>query len=518
MEAVTLLLTAVALSTPARSEVQLTTVIGRSAVLQRDVNVPVWGMADPEEEVTVSFAGQSKSTTADRFGHWRVELDPLPASQEGRAVTVQGTANRIEVDEVFVGEVFLYLSQSFHLDGRKHTDLLVDETSWSPICDRPADLWEHNCHRRRAQAPVSAKPGMWQRYRKPGKYFRSDGYYFGLGLGRELRVPVGSIGHGASSLECMIPPEGYQVGEKALGELGSEVATWVPTTTRGKQAYLDALAEMGRWIERTERTLARTDVTIADFNQPTELPGPPLIGPGPTTHYNVVTHACMPAAYRGIVIQTLGNNVGDPLYAAKLKALILGLREVSGRPDIPVCVVQMHTPFRYEKSTDNPDDSVAMRPAQAAMAGLPKVTVLATYDLEHVDKNGPDRPLRVSQWAAALVGGSEVLTGPTYAKHTIAAKTVTVTFSNVGEGLMTGVWEDFTTQEAVGASLRGFQLGGADGKWYDASAAIKGEVVEVTSAQVPTPVGVRYAWEPSPKDANLYNRNGFPALPFETTP
>jgi hypothetical protein len=28
------------------------------------------------------------------------------------------------------------------------------------------------------------------------------------------------------------------------------------------------------------------------------------------------------------------------------------------------------------------------------------------------------------------------------------------------------------------------------------------------------PVSVRYAWSPEPSTANLYNRAGFPALPF----
>lgn len=87
-------------------------------------------------------------------------------------------------------------------------------------------------------------------------------------------------------------------------------------------------------------------------------------------------------------------------------------------------------------------------------------------------------------------------------------------FANVGDGLMTGAWKDFRTQEAVGASLQGFQVAGSDGAWHETQAAIKGKLVEVTSDKVPTPVSVRYAWQPSPGGANLYNKNGFPALPF----
>jgi sialate O-acetylesterase len=33
---------------------------------------------------------------------------------------------------------------------------------------------------------------------------------------------------------------------------------------------------------------------------------------------------------------------------------------------------------------------------------------------------------------------------------------------------------------------------------------------------VKSPVAVRYAWADNPDDANLYNQEGLPALPFRT--
>jgi len=38
----------------------------------------------------------------------------------------------------------------------------------------------------------------------------------------------------------------------------------------------------------------------------------------------------------------------------------------------------------------------------------------------------------------------------------------------------------------------------------------------VSSAKVPDPVAVRYAWADNPLGCNLYNREGFPASPFRT--
>ena len=78
------------------------------AVLQREAKVPVWGTAAPGEAVAVTFAGQTKATTAAADGRWRVDLDPMPASCEGRVLAANGVAVR----DVLVGEVWLCSGQS----------------------------------------------------------------------------------------------------------------------------------------------------------------------------------------------------------------------------------------------------------------------------------------------------------------------------------------------------------------------------------------------------------------------
>jgi sialate O-acetylesterase len=66
-----------------------------------------------------------------------------------------------------------------------------------------------------------------------------------------------------------------------------------------------------------------------------------------------------------------------------------------------------------------------------------------------------------------------------------------------------------------GAKLTGFAVAGADKQWQPATAKIKGNVVQVGSAKVPSPVAVRYDWANNP-DGNLYNGAGLPAMPFRT--
>jgi sialate O-acetylesterase len=74
----------------ARADVRLPDVLGDHMVLQQGRAAPIWGSADPGEQVTVQFAGQTKQTTADEKGHWRVDLAALAASDKPRALSVRG--------------------------------------------------------------------------------------------------------------------------------------------------------------------------------------------------------------------------------------------------------------------------------------------------------------------------------------------------------------------------------------------------------------------------------------------
>ena len=108
---VVLLILAVAVSTSARADVKLPSVLNSHMVLQRDMPVPVWGWAEAGENVTVTFAGQTKTAKADDAGNWKVTLDKLEASAEPRALTVKGK-NEITLEDILVGEVWIGSGQS----------------------------------------------------------------------------------------------------------------------------------------------------------------------------------------------------------------------------------------------------------------------------------------------------------------------------------------------------------------------------------------------------------------------
>jgi hypothetical protein len=83
------------------------------AILQRQMEVPVWGWAKPGSKVTVAFAGQNKTAAADNLGKWMVRLDPLEASVDERELRVTATTEEaITLTGLLVGEVWFSSGQS----------------------------------------------------------------------------------------------------------------------------------------------------------------------------------------------------------------------------------------------------------------------------------------------------------------------------------------------------------------------------------------------------------------------
>jgi len=114
---VALLLIPFAFIAPLLAEVKLASPFTDHMVLQREMKVPVWGVADAGAQVTVEFAGQKKSATAGADGQWRVTLDPLAASAEPRdfavsSVNRESKSQNLKLTDVLVGEVWLASGQS----------------------------------------------------------------------------------------------------------------------------------------------------------------------------------------------------------------------------------------------------------------------------------------------------------------------------------------------------------------------------------------------------------------------
>ncbi len=91
--------------------VKMPAVFSDNMVLQRDTPVPVQGTADPGENVTVIFVGQSKKTIADQTGKWKLTLDAMPRSAKPEKMQIIGK-NNITINNILIGDIWLASGQS----------------------------------------------------------------------------------------------------------------------------------------------------------------------------------------------------------------------------------------------------------------------------------------------------------------------------------------------------------------------------------------------------------------------
>jgi sialate O-acetylesterase len=114
---------------------------------------------------------------------------------------------------------------------------------------------------------------------------------------------------------------------------------------------------------------------------------------------------------------------------------------------------------------------------------------------------------RAAQVAAGFAYGQDVeIYGPIYKSHKVEGDKVRIHFNHLGSGLAS----------RHGDGLQGFAVAGKDGKYHWAKAEIDGDSVVVSSSEVPQPLAVQYAWDKSAPWANLFNKDGLPALAFRT--
>src|SRR5438132_14042568 len=100
----------VLVAAPASAEVRLPAFFSDGMVLQQGRGVPVWGFADPGEEVSVTLSGQTRTVKADSEGRWMMRLDQL-ASGGPLEMTVAGK-NTITMRDILVGGGWIASGQS----------------------------------------------------------------------------------------------------------------------------------------------------------------------------------------------------------------------------------------------------------------------------------------------------------------------------------------------------------------------------------------------------------------------
>lgn len=481
-----------------RADVRLPAIFSDHLVLQRDTAVPVWGWADPGEDVSVSLAGRSVQTRAGADGRWRLNLGPLSTGPAG-TLTVRGR-NTLVIQDVLVGEVWLGSGQS----NMAMTVTRAKDADVETAAARFPLIRMFKEESPSAATPQTEGKGRWL-VCSPETVggFSAALYFFGRELHRELQVPVGLINSsvGGTPIESWIAPELQESKQELKAALDAQSAA-TPKIDPAK-----AKADYAQALEKYKVAKARAK---ADGKAAPRPPRDPVAMSERKTSYGQLFNGkvapLVPYTLKGMLWYQGEANSADtraPLYVHQLSALVTDWRARWG-DELPFAWVQLPNFNRAGEGWP------LMRESMMKTLALPNTGMAITIDIGEAGNihpaNKQEVGRRLSLWALGNVYGRKVAatSGPLPAGHEIKGAEVIVTLSHA-DGLKT----------RDGGAVKGLQLAGTDKQWKPATAKIDGSKLIVSSAEVAAPVALRYAWHDNP-ETNLVNGADLPAAPFRT--
>lgn len=473
-----LLATLVALTLPTAARAQavaepatntaLASIFSDHMVLQRDMEIPIWGTAEPGAEVTVKLGDESADTKADDDGKWRANLPSLEAGGP-HELTVKVGDETTTLSDVLIGDVWVASGQSnmeWEVKKADNPDEEIAHADYPEI--RFVDVPNVT-----SEKPLdSFKSDGWQAVTpKNISDFSAVAYYFARNLHKDLDVPIGLIGcnWGGTRMEAW-------TSHDAL--LSSE--TFAPI------------------VKEDDAPPANEDEANARKNGAHDRPA---------ALFNGMTSAIIPYGIRGVIwYQGESNAERANEYAELSKLMIADWRKHWDEGDFPFLLVQLAAwepggeswAYLREAQTDTLEaENVGMAVA---------IDIGDRTDIHPANKQEVGRRLALAAHAIAYGDDDVVYSGPMFREIAIEDGKAKLSFDHIGGGLKSG---------AEGGALDGFEIAGEDGKFVPAKAEIDGETIVVSSGDVKEPTQVRYSWAAFP-NGNLFNAEGLPAVPFRS--
>lgn len=481
-------------------------------VLQRERPAAIWGKADANAEVTISFKGKSATTKAAADGKWRTTIETGAADANGASLTIRSAGKQVEIKDVLVGEVWFASGQSnmsFTMSGCAIYQKIIDEAN------DPA-LRMFTAARVATVEAMDDIDGSWQRAEpKTVPRFSAVAYFFARKLRQELGVPVGVIhsSWGGKPIETFTSREALNTlpaTKKLVDAAVKEDASFDPA--KAKALHQKQLAQ---WQKAMEDFKAKPEGQKGRAPQRPTMPRRVLATDGkPGVLFNSMIHPFVGYTMRGAIwYQGEANRGAASAPYEKTLPLMIGDWRKRWADDFSFYYVQL---ANFGKPTTEPgieDGWVNVQDAmRRVLQTVPKTGMAVINEVGEANdihpKNKKDPGERLALWALAKDYGKDLnYSSPLYHKHEIVKDAIRITFAHVGDGL----------KVRDGGELKRFEICGADRKWHWAEAQIEGkDTIVLSSKEVKQPVAARYAWAANPEGANLINSENLPASVFTT--
>lgn len=455
------------------ADVRLPKLFGDNMVLQRNQPIPVWGWASPGEKVTVQFNSQTVKTKAGKDGKWNIRLKQEAAGGPF-TLTVSGK-NQLTINNVLVGEVWL-------LSGQSNMEMNVSHSSDHRYEQEIREAGNTQIRHIKVARVVSDTPttdiagGTWKIANDSNNVaeFSSVGYFFAKKLYEELKVPVGLVNSswGGTNVETWTSREAFDTSEQFKGAV----------------------------------TKSFQDIKSASSNGE--------VGPNdyPSLLFNGMINPLIPYAIKGALWYQGESNAGRAYqYRTAFPLMITDWRSRWKEGDFPFYFVQLASWMADNGNSEKGSTWAELRDAQTSALSLPNTGMAVTLDIGDTrdihPANKKDVGLRLAAIALnQLYNKPGEYSGPMYESMEVDGNKVTVSFKHAD-----GLWAKDNYHY-----LKGFEVAGADQRFYYAKADIVDGRVVVYCDSVAAPVTVRYGWADDMPEADLYNKAGFPAVPFRS--
>jgi sialate O-acetylesterase len=239
------------------------------------------------------------------------------------------------------------------------------------------------------------------------------------------------------------------------------------------------------------------------------------VGPNsaPTLLFNAMINPLIPYTIRGAIwYQGEANSGRAYQYRKAFPLMITDWRTRWKEGDFPFYFVQLSSFGANNVNRQLGSTWAELREAQTMTLSLPNTGMAVTTDIGNAKDIHPKDKQDVGKRLAFIAlnniyGQTMEYSGPVYKSMQAEGNKIILHFDHTGSGL--------STPDIYGY-LRGFEVAGADHQWHYAKASIEGNTVVVWQSEVANPVAVRYGWSDDAGEANLFNKEGLPAVPFRT--
>lgn len=313
---------------------------------------------------------------------------------------------------------------------------------------------------------------------------------------------------GATSYQY--PPRKYAIRPGILNEGKNTIAAKVISNSGkggfvpGKPYWLasgkDTIDLKGKWKFQIGATMQA-------------LPGSTFIRWKPTGLFNAMIAPLTNYSIKGAIwYQGESNTKKTSDYFSLMKSLIGDWRKQWRQKDFPFLFVQLAN-FMDPKDFQDKSSWAELRQAQLETLKVRNTGMAVAIDLGEWNDIHPLNKLDVGKRLAlqamkvAYREKKLAVSGPLCKSVQNKNGKLILSFSNVGGGLIS----------SDNKELKCFYVAGVDKKFGAAKAEIIDDKIILSTDSISNPFFVRYAWADNPQRANLYNKEGLPASPFETS-